>query len=111
MNCLRMMSKSLYSLSKTEVIPDHAVVFLSDKTHFVLTKKHAPSPCALHEKHMLSNKVMIWSVISADSIIGPYFCEEDNGATVTITSDRYVNMLRTPNLNDPEDLQDTEIWL
>lgn len=44
---------------------------------------------------------------------GPYFFEEGNGASVTIASDRYVNMLISfieRNLNNHEDFQDELPW-
>lgn len=49
--------------------------------------------------------------LSFDNVIGPYFFESENGASITFTSDRHVDMLKSffePNLNYPEDFQDEE---
>lgn len=48
---------------------------------------HLDFPMPLH-----SPKVTVWCAISSAGIIGPWFFEE-NGNTVTVNSDRYVNML------------------
>jgi len=46
----------------------------------------------LHEKPVYSPKVKLWSAINKCGVIGPYFIEV-NGITVTINSDRYINMI------------------
>ena len=39
-------------------------------------------------------KVSVWCGISKVGIVGPYIFDEEEGATVTVTSVRYVEMLR-----------------
>jgi hypothetical protein len=36
---------------------------------------------------------MVWAGILAFGIIGPYFFEDETGNSVTVTSDRYVQMV------------------
>uniref|UniRef100_A0A1B6HQ74 Uncharacterized protein n=1 Tax=Homalodisca liturata TaxID=320908 RepID=A0A1B6HQ74_9HEMI len=51
------------------------------------------NPRELHQRPLHSPKVTVWCAISSAGIIGPWFFEE-NEVTVTVTSDRYVNMLQ-----------------
>jgi hypothetical protein len=51
------------------------------------------NPCRLQGKPLHSERVTVWCGISAVSIIGPYFFKDENGRTVTVTSDPYVHML------------------
>src|SRR5215469_7289187 len=46
-----------------------------------------------HQRPLHTAKVSVWCGISKVGIAGPYFFEEE-GATVTVTSERYVEMLR-----------------
>ena len=50
------------------------------------------NPHELHERPLHSPKVTVWCAISSTGIVGPWFFEE-NVVTVTVNSDRYVNML------------------
>jgi hypothetical protein len=58
----------------------------------------AENPRELHQKLLHTAKVSVWCGISEVGIVGPYFFEEEEeeeeGATVTVTSERYVEMLR-----------------
>ena len=66
------------------------------------------NPRELHQRPLHSPKVTVLCAISAGWIIGPWFFEE-NDVTVTVNSDRYVNMLQEfffPRL-DEFDLGDT----
>ena len=77
-------------------------VIMSDEAHFQLcgsvNKQNMRywsdvNPLELHQKPLHSQKVTVWCGFSAFGIIGPYFFEDQNGNTVTVTSDRYVAML------------------
>lgn len=48
-------------------------------------------PKELHQK--ASPKVTVWRGIGTFEIVGPYFLENNNGETVILNSQRYVNML------------------
>jgi hypothetical protein len=54
----------------------------------------AENPRELHQRPLHTAKVSVWCGISQVGITGPYFFEEE-GATVTVTSERYVKMLCT----------------
>ena len=78
------------------VLPD-AIVWNSDEAHFHLSgtvKKQnfrysAPeNPRELHKRPLQSPKVTVLCAISSGVNVGPCFFEED-GVTVTMTSDRY----------------------
>lgn len=84
-----------------ENVPEDAIVFYSDEAHFhvngYVNKQNMrywadTNPRALHQMPLHSPKVTVWCAISSAGIIGPWFFEE-NGNTVTVNSDRYVNML------------------
>lgn len=85
-----------------DVVPEGAIVFFSDEAHFHLcgsvNKQNMrywadTNPRELHQKPLHSPKVTVWCAISSAGIIGPWFFEE-NEVTVTVNSDRYVNMLQ-----------------
>jgi hypothetical protein len=48
----------------------------------------------LHQKPLHSEKVTVWCGVSAFGVLGPYFFENATGQSVTVTSDRYVELLR-----------------
>lgn len=76
---------------------------MSDEAHFYLIGdinnqncRYWPTenPCEIHEKPLHSPKVSVWCAVSSSRIIGPYFFEENN-AMVTVTSERYSQILQT----------------
>jgi hypothetical protein len=86
-------------------------VLSSDEAHFHLSEcvnkqnfwywaeNH---PQQLHERPLHSQHVIVWRAVADFGVIGPYFFEED-GETVTVTSDHYVQMLCNflePKLNE-----------
>lgn len=84
-----------------ENVPEDAIVFFSDEAHFHLSgyvnKQNMrywadTNPRELHQRPLHSPKVTVWCAISSAGIIGPWFFEE-NEETVTVNSERYVNML------------------
>lgn len=46
----------------------------------------------LHEKPLHAEKITVWCGITIFGILRPYFFEENN---VTVTSERYLQMLQT----------------
>lgn len=85
-----------------DTLPNDALVFYSDEAHFHLSgcgnKQNMRywcerNPRELHEKPLHSDRVTVWCAVSRVGIIGPYFFQKNNHA-VTVTSDRYVTMLR-----------------
>jgi hypothetical protein len=86
-------------------------VLSSDEAHFHLSgcvnKQNfrywaENSPRHLHERPLHSQRVTVWCAVADCGVTGPYFLDED-GETVAVTSDRYVQMLRNflePKLNE-----------
>ncbi|GBM63571.1 hypothetical protein AVEN_173071-1 [Araneus ventricosus] len=73
---------------------DEALFHLSgcvDKQNFRYCSPN--NPIQIHERPLHSERVTIWCAVADFGIIGPYFFEE-NGKAVTVTSARYVDMLR-----------------
>lgn len=101
-----------------ENVPEDAVVFFSDESHFHLSGcvNHqnfrywsGHNPRELHEKPLHDDRVTVWCAIGREGIIGPYFFEE-NGVTVTVNAQRYSHMINTflsPRLNA---MQIDQVW-
>ncbi|KAJ4437439.1 hypothetical protein ANN_17583 [Periplaneta americana] len=53
------------------------------------------NPQEMHERPLHSEKVVVWCGVASFGIIGPYFFEDGEGRAVTVTSQRYINMLQT----------------
>ena len=80
----------------------NVMLMMSDEAYFHLdgyvNKQNclfwaAENPPELHQRPLHTAKVSVWCGISKVGIDGPYFFEEE-GVTVTVTSERYVEMLR-----------------
>jgi hypothetical protein len=54
----------------------------------------AENPHMLHQKPLHSEKVTVWCGVSVFGVLGPYFFENATGQSVTVMSDRYVELLR-----------------
>jgi hypothetical protein len=54
----------------------------------------AENPHMLHQKPLHSEKMTVWCSVIAFGVLGPYFFENATGQSVTVTSDRYVELLR-----------------
>ena len=76
---------------------------MSDEAHFHLNgnvnKQNfrywaAENPQTLHQKPLHSEKVTVWCGVSAFGVLGPYLFENATGQSVTVTWDRYVELLR-----------------
>jgi len=95
-----------------EVLNDDGVIStlpMTDEAHFHLSgyvKKQnycywAPeNPQELHQHPLHSESLTVWCGIASFGVLGPYFFENNAGAAVTVTSERYVAMLR--NFCEPE---------
>lgn len=78
-------------------------IIMSDEAHFTLNgtvnKQNcrfyaAENPELFEEQPLYDQKVTVWCGICADKVIGPYFYENDDGATVTVNAERYRAMIR-----------------
>ena len=78
-------------------------LFMSDEAHFTLSgcvnKENyrfwsAENPHLLHQAPLHSERLTVWCAISSHNIIGPYFFQNEEGDTVTVTGDRYRMMLQ-----------------
>ena len=58
------------------------------------------NPQELHQRPLHSERLTVWCGIASFGVLGPYFFEANEGAAVTVTSERYVAMLR--NFCEPE---------
>ena len=76
-------------------------LMISDEAHFHLSgfvnKQNfrywaTENPQQLHEEPLHSQKVTVWCAVSAFGIFGPFFFEE-NGLSVTVTAQRYQQVL------------------
>ena len=83
---------------------ENAVTIIkSDKAHFHLSGEvnkqilhywASENPLNIHEEPLHSERVTVCA-IGIFGIIGPYFCKDENGATVTVDAERYIHMLNT----------------
>lgn len=101
-----------------DTVPNDAVVFFSDEAHFHLSgcvnKQNmrywsATNPRELHERPLHSDRVTVWCAVASVGIIGPYFFEE-NGRTVSVTSDRYVTMIQQFFLPALQEMDLDNVW-
>ena len=91
-------------LEKIEETPSFLnLLWTSDEAHFHLDGKAnsktnvfcgSSRPNEVSTKSLHSRKCTVWAAISARGIIGPIFIEE-SGAAVTVTKERYVEVLKT----------------
>lgn len=81
---------------------DNAVILMSDEAHFHLdgavNKQNlrfwcADNPQILAERPHHSLRVTVWCAVCEKGIIGPYFFEDNDGRTVTVNAQRYLDML------------------
>jgi hypothetical protein len=82
---------------------------MTDKAHFHLfgyvDKKNyrywaTENPQELHQHPPHSDKLAVWHGITSFWVLGPYFFEDNEGAVLIVTSQRYVEMLH--NFCEPE---------
>jgi hypothetical protein len=87
-----------------EQVPAAAVLLNGDEAHFhtsgAINNQNfcywaEPNPCELQERPLHSPCVTVWCAVADFVVIGPYFFEE-GCATVTVSTDWYVEMLKRP---------------
>jgi len=100
-------------------VPPTPVLWCSDEAHFHLSgavnKQNfrywaENNPRDLHQRPLHNPRVTIWCAVSRLVVVGPYFFEED-GETVTVTSNLYCEMLENflrPRLKEFDDSED--VW-
>ena len=64
-----------------------------DKQNFRYWSNENPQEIITNNLH--NPKVIVWCAVGSFGIIGPYFFENENNLPITVTSERYVNMLET----------------
>ena len=88
-------------IERTLQFLDHLI--MSDEAHFNLNRNvnkqnfrywAAENPHMLHQEPLHSEKVTVWCGVSAFGVLGPYFFENGTGQSITVTLDRYVELLR-----------------
>ena len=86
-----------------------STLLMTDEAHFHLSgfvnKQNyhywaSENPQELHQRPLHSERLTVWCGIASFGVTGPYFFEDNEGAAVTVTSERYVAMLR--NFCEPE---------
>lgn len=91
-----------YKISIMQHLKD-TVIWFSDEAHFTLdghvNKQNmrfwgTSKPDFYAERPLHSSKITVWAALSSTGIIGPFFYEED-GETTTVTSQRYLTILKT----------------
>lgn len=77
-------------------------IIMSDEAHFTLNggvnKQNCrfyatENPQLFEEQPLYDQKITVWCGICSKTIIGPYFFEDDDGATVTVNGQRYRAMI------------------
>jgi len=88
-----------------EMLNDDGVIntfLMTDEAHFHLSgyvnkqnyRYWAPeNPQELHQRPLHSERLTVWCGIASFRVLGPYFFEDNEGAAVTVTSERYVAVL------------------
>ena len=94
-------------------------LLMLDEAHFHLTRFvnkqnyrywSDANPQLLHETPLHSPKITVWCGVARFGIIGPYFFEDPQGRTITVTSEQYLDKFNTflvPELRMIECLQTT----
>jgi hypothetical protein len=94
-----------------------AVVLLSDEAHFhlcgTINKQNVrywavDNSCELYERPLHSPHVTVWCAIAEFGMWGPYFFEEE-GVTVTVTSDQCCDMLQNFLRSKLDELEE-DVW-
>lgn len=68
------------------------------------------NPQEIQERPLHAQKVIVWCALWAGGVIGPYFFEDDQGRTQTVTSQRYQTMLRDWFWDQIEDFDLENMW-
>ena len=74
---------------------DEAIFHLSGRVNRHNTRIwETENPKVIEEKERDSSKLVVWSAISAEGIIGPYFFGDDVRRTTTVSRENYLEMLQ-----------------
>jgi len=107
-----MANRRISSEQLLEMLNDDGIintVLMTDEPHFHLSgyvnkqnyRYWAPeNPQELHQHPLHSERLTVWCGIASFGVLGPYFFEDNEGVAITVTSERYVAMLR--NFCEPE---------
>jgi len=107
-----MANRMISSEQLLEMLNDDGVIntaLMTDEAHFHLSdyvnkqnyRYLAPEiPQELHQRALHSERLTVLCGIASFGVLGPYFFEDEESAAVTVTSERYVAMLR--NICEPE---------
>jgi len=107
-----MANRRISSEQLLEMLNDDGVIstfLMTDEAHFHLSGyenkqnyRYWPpeNPQEHHQRPLHSERLTVWCGIASFGVLGPYFFEDNEGAAVTVTSERYVAMLR--NFCEPE---------
>ena len=107
-----MANRRISSEQLLEMLNDDGVIntlLMTDEAHFHLSgyvnKRNfhywAPeNPQELHQRPLHSERLTVWCGIASFGVLGPYFFEDNEDATVTVTFKHYVAMLS--NFCEPE---------
>lgn len=97
-------------------------IIFTDEAHFSLNGHtntwnsrywDLDNPDFFVEMPLHSPRVSCWAGMWSHGIVGPFFFEDEHGATLTINSERYVQMLDTmflPVIQDLEEFTDSNLW-
>lgn len=94
-------------------------LIMSDEAHFLLSghvnKQNSrfwgtQNPQLIHETSLHPLKTTVWCGIHAGNIIGPYFFENDQGVGVTVTAERYQDMIRNFLVPEMEEQGLEDMW-
>jgi len=99
-------------------VPRAAVVLFGDEAHFYLygtvNRQNfrywvVDNAHDLHERPLHSLRVTVWCAIAKFGMWGLYFFEEE-GVTVTVTSDQYCDMLQNVLRPKLDELEEEYVW-
>ena len=68
------------------------------------------SPQIIYETSLHPQKITVWCAIHAKNVIGPYFFEDENGQTTTVTGDNYRQMIRDFLMPQMQELNLDNMW-
>ena len=97
----------------------HEKILMSDEAHFHLNgyvnKQNCrfwseDNPQIIHQSPLHPEKVTVWSAICSTGIIGPYFFEDENDETVTVTGERYRHMIQNFLIPELDSLGLVDMW-
>ena len=68
------------------------------------------NPRQTQERPLHSLRVTVWCGTSAGNVLGPYFFENYDGTTYTITGEKYRSMIRNFMIPEMEKLEHNHVW-